>query len=142
MPAFKAFIDTNVLIYLLSDDLIKADHAEALLREGGIISVQVLNEIANVARRKLAMSWSEIKEIVELVTFVCPVKPLTLETHERGCLVAERYGLGVYDAMIVASALLSGCEVLYSEDMQNGMLIDRHLRIRNPFVSEALKLTH
>ncbi len=133
MPATKSFIDTNVLIYLLSEDSVKADCAEAVLQEGGIISVQVLNELTNVARRKLAMSWPEIEEMLELVTSVCPVNPLTIETHERGRLVAERYGFGVYDAMIIASALLDGCEILYSEDMQNGMLIDQQVRILNPF---------
>ena len=67
---------------------------------------------------------------------MCPVEPLTLETHARGRLVAERYGLSVYDAMIVASALLAECDILYSEDMQDGLLIDQRLRIRNPFVPE------
>jgi predicted nucleic acid-binding protein len=113
----------------------KADHAEALLRKGGIISMQVLNEVTNVARRKLAISWTEINEIVELIKSVCPVEPLTLETHDRGRLVAERYGLGLYDAMVVAAALLSGCEILYSDDIQNGLLRDQQLGIRNPFTA-------
>jgi predicted nucleic acid-binding protein len=55
--------------------------------------------------------------------------------HERGRLVAQRYGLSVYDAMIVAAALESGCETLFSEDMQNGLLVDQQLRIRNPFAA-------
>ena len=59
MPDPKVFIDTNILLYLLSVDNDKADRAEMILRTGGLISVQVLNEMANVARRKLAMSWME-----------------------------------------------------------------------------------
>lgn len=133
MPGPRAFIDTNVLLYLLSTDAGKADRAEAILQTGGLISVQVLNEMANVALRKLAMPWEEINEVLSLIRAVCRVEPLTLETHDRGRHVAERYGLNVYDAMIAASALLGECEILYSEDMQHGLLIDDQLRIRNPF---------
>ena len=133
MPGSRAFIDTNVLLYLLSTDADKADRAEAILQTGGLISVQVLNEMANVALRKLAMPWEEINELLSLIRAVCHVEPLTVETHDKGRHVAERYKLSVYDAMIAASALLGECEILYSEDMQHGLLIDGQLRIRNPF---------
>lgn len=133
MPGAKAFIDTSVLLYLLSSDGEKANRAETILRAGGLISVQVLNEITNVARRKLAMPWVEINELLMLIRLVCPAEPLTIETHDKGRLVAERYGISVCDAMIVASALLAGCETLYSEDMQDGLLIDHQLRVCNPF---------
>lgn len=133
MPEAKAFIDTNVLLYLLSADTEKADRAEAVVQAGGLISVQVLNEMTNVARRKLDMSWLEIKEILTLIRSVCSTESLTIETHDKGRLIAERYGLSVYDAMIVAAALLAGCKTLYSEDMHDGLLIDQQLRICNPF---------
>ena len=126
MPNYKAFIDTNILLYLLSADADKADRAELIVRKGGLISVQVLNEMANVARRKLAMPWREINELLALIRSVCSVEPLTIETHDRGRRVAERYKLSVYDAMIVAAALIAGCETLHSEDMQDGLLIDNH----------------
>ena len=81
------------------------------------------------------MSWVEINEMLALIRPICPTEPLTIETHDRGRLVAERYGLSVYDAMIVAAALLAGCKTLYSEDMQDGLLIDHQLHICNPFTS-------
>jgi len=133
MSEVKAFIDTNVLLYLMSADTEKADRAEVILRNGGLISVQVLNELTNVARRKLAMSWPDINEFVTLIQAVCPVESLTLETHDRGRQLAERYRLSVYDAMILSSALIAGCDILYSEDMQNGLLIDQQVQIQNPF---------
>jgi predicted nucleic acid-binding protein len=133
MPEPKAFIDSNVLIYLLSADTGKADQAEIILRKGGLISVQVLNEIANVALRKLGMSWEEINEVLSLIRMLCPIEPLTIETHDKGLFLAERYRLSVYDAMIVAAALNGGCDTLYSEDMQDGLLIDNQLRICTPF---------
>ncbi len=130
MPA--SFFDTNVLIYLASADATKADRAEALLAEGGCISVQVLNEFANVARRKLHMSWSEVRTLLTSLQALLTVRPLTVETHESGLALAERHGLSIYDAMIVAAALEADCEVLWSEDLQDGLRIGR-LSISNPF---------
>jgi predicted nucleic acid-binding protein len=138
MPDPKVFIDTNVLLYLLSADPERADRAEEVLRAGGVTGVQVLNEMTSVARRKLSMPWVEINEMLALIKSLCPIVPMTIETHDRGRLVAERYGMSVYDAMIVAAALLAGCETLYSEDMQDGLLIERQLRISNPFAIRAL----
>jgi predicted nucleic acid-binding protein len=135
MPETKVFIDTNILLCLLSEDSNKADRAETIVRAGGTISVQVLNELANVTHRKLAMSWMEINELLSLIQSLCSIEPLTIETHDMGILIAERYMLSVYDAMIVAAAFLGGCETLYSEDMQDGLLIDNQLRIRNPFTT-------
>jgi predicted nucleic acid-binding protein len=106
MSATKPFFDTNVLLYLLSGDTAKADRAEALLAQGGILSVQVLNEFAAVASRKLGLSYPEIREVLAPIRTICTVEPVTLETHERGLQIAERYGFRLYDAMIIAAALL------------------------------------
>jgi len=133
MPAPEPFIDTNILVYLLSEDDFRADRAEEILRAGGRISVQVLNELANVARRKLNMSWEDITEVLTLVRLVCPADSLTPETHETAMAVAKRYGLSVYDSMIVSAALIGNCEILYSEDMHDGRIIEEKLQIQNPF---------
>ena len=133
MSAGEDFFDTNVLLYLLSADAAKADRAEALLAGGGTVSVQVLNEFAAVASRKLRMPWTEIREVLAQLRAVCTVAPMNLETHEAALRLAERYGLSIYDALIVAAALQAGCKTLHSEDMQHGQVIDRKLSIRNPF---------
>ena len=132
MPAAN-FVDTNVLIYILSGDVAKADRAEKLLLQGAVISVQVLNEFANVARRKIGMQWPELQETLAGIRRVCRVEPLTLDVHEAGLFLAERYGITVYDAMIVSSALAAGCPTLYSEDFQHGLRVEKKLTIRNPF---------
>ena len=126
------FADTNVILYLL-DDGPKADRAEEILARGPRISVQVLNEALTNGRRKAGLSWDEIADFLGAVQAVCAVEPLTLRTHETGRALAERYRLSVYDAMIVAAALLAGCTTLWSEDMQDGLLIENRLRIANPF---------
>ncbi len=134
MDSFYFVKGRQTLLYLLSADAEKADRAESIVREGGLISVQVLNEITNAARRKSAMPWKEINEFLFLIRSVCPVEPLTIETHDTGRYVAGRYQLNLYDAMMVAAALLSECDILYSEDMQDGLIIDGRLQIQNPFL--------
>ncbi|NEV60641.1 PIN domain-containing protein [Thiorhodococcus minor] len=136
MSTSRAFFDTNVLLYLLSEETSKADRAEAVLADGGTISVQVLNEFASVASRKLGLSWAEIREVLGTIRQLCSIEPLLLATHERGLAISERYGLSIYDALIVASALNAGCNLLLTEDLQNGQRIDETLEIRNPFASE------
>lgn len=129
----RPFVDTNVLLYLLSDDTAKADRAEAMLAGRIVISVQVLNEFANVARRKLCFDWSQVEQTLLDIRRFAKVHPLTLETHERGIALAKRYQLSVCDAMIAAAALEAGCEMLASEDFSAGQRIEGRLTIRNPF---------
>jgi len=128
-----SFFDTNVLVYLASGNHAKADRAEQLIAGGGRISVQVLNELANVARRKMRLSWRETTTLLETVRALVSVEPVTVETHALGLALAERYGLSIFDAMIAASARLSGCATLWTEDMQHGMTLDGGLAISNPF---------
>ena len=135
MPAADTFFDTNVLLYLLSEDAAKADRAEECIGNGGVISVQVLNEFAAVASRKLGMSWGEIREVLTPIRALCALEPLTVEAHDLGLQIAQGYGLSFYDAMIVASALRAGCSTLYSEDLQDGQVIEKRLTICNPFAS-------
>jgi predicted nucleic acid-binding protein len=127
------FFDTNVLVYLASGDPGKADRAERVIGAGGAVSVQVLNELANVARRKMQMSWTETHAFLNMVRNVLTVHALTVETHEIGLRLAEKYRLSIYDAMIAASALQAGCDTLWSEDMKHGLAVDGILRILNPF---------
>jgi predicted nucleic acid-binding protein len=133
MPA--SFFDTNVLVYLASGDAAKADQAEAAVAAGGVVSVQVLNELANAARRKMQMSWADTHAFLDTLRGLLTVHPLTIEIHESGLRLAERYGFSLYDAMIAAAALQAGCDTLLSEDMHDGLTLDEGLRIANPFVA-------
>ena len=108
--------------------------AEACLGKGGVISVQVLNEFASVANRKLAMGWDEITNVLQDIRSLCEVVPLSVQSHDTGLGLASRYGFSLYDAMIVASALESGCSTLLSEDFQDGLQVEGKLTIRNPFI--------
>ncbi len=128
------FVDTNVLIYLLSTDVAKAERAEALLHGRIVISIQVLNEFANVARRKLRLEWPEIATLLKDIRHFANVRNLTLDVHEAGLKLCERYQLSFHDAMIAASALDAGCTALMSEDFSNGQCFEQRLSVCNPFI--------
>lgn len=129
----RPFVDTNVLLYLISADAAKATLVEPLLAGRIIVSVQVLNEFANVARRKHALPWPVLTEVLTDILHFAEVRPLTLDIHLRGRALAERYGFSVYDALIVAAALEADCDTLLSEDLQHGQRVEKVLTIRNPF---------
>ena len=135
MSAVDAFFDTSVLLYLLAKDAAKADRVEELLAARGTISVQVLNEFAAVSLRKLRMPLPEVKEILDTVRVVCDVVPVTVETHDRALAIVARYGFSLHDSLLIAAALIAGSRRLYSENLQHGQLIDRQLRVVNPFVA-------
>jgi predicted nucleic acid-binding protein len=127
------FLDSNVLVYAFTADP-RAAAAQVLLESGCIISVQGLNEFANVAKRKLGMTWKEVRDALAAVRTVCPaILSIDVETHVEALHVAERYGFAIFDALMIASALQAGSKTLWSEDMQDGMVIDGRLRISNPF---------
>lgn len=132
--AANAFFDTTVLVYILKEGDEKSAIADQLLASGGVLSVQVLNEFANVARRKLGMNWNEIEEALANIRDLCsPPSPLTIETHAAALKLAKRYGFQIYDSLILASALENRCGILYSEDLQHGQKIDS-LTVQNPFL--------
>jgi predicted nucleic acid-binding protein len=134
MSGAEAFFDTSVLLYLLVGDGDKADRVEQLLLRRGAISVQVLNEFAAVALRKRALSPGELRGFLENTRELCNTHPLTVEIHEHGLDILQRYGYSLYDSMIVAAALQAGCRTLYSEDLQHGQVIEKKLRVINPFL--------
>jgi len=130
----KCFFDTNILLYLLSGDSDQATCVEAIVSKGGVISVQVLNEFASVASRKLGMTYAEIREYLVTIRAICDVQPLTVEIHLLGLDIANRYGFSFYDSLIVGAALLADCSTLYSEDIQYDQEIENRMVIANPFL--------
>jgi predicted nucleic acid-binding protein len=134
----RAFFDTNVLVYIVGHKDERTAKAEALVANGGVVSVQVLNELASVSHRKLGMSWEEIGGALAAIRDLCPSPiPLTLDTHGAGLRIAAKYGFHFYDALIAAAALEAQCTTLYSEDFQDGQLLEGRLTVRNPFVRET-----
>lgn len=128
----KRFFDTNILVYAFLDTD-RRDLALDLLAEGGIISVQVLNEFTNVARKKWQRDWAEIAAALEVIRqHFNPIVPVTLQTHQSALELARGDGLSLYDALIIAAAIEAGCDVLVSEDLQHGRRFGK-LVVKNPF---------
>lgn len=127
------FADSNVLLYLAGPDDRRALQAHRLVDEGLTISVQVLNEIANVMVRKWKHPWPRVTDFLATVRSQTLVVPLDESVHEKGLYIAIRYKLAIYDSMIVAAALLANCDTLYTEDMHPGLVIENRLRVVNPF---------
>lgn len=128
-------LDTNVLVYAFENDAGKAMAAERLLAGKPFISVQALNELVNVLRRKQALSWSEVAEVVEAVSALCRVVDLTMEVHRIALRLVRRYSLGWWDALQLAAALDAGAQQFMTEDMQAGLLVEGQLRVVNPFAA-------
>jgi predicted nucleic acid-binding protein len=127
------FFDTNILVYAQQAGT-KADRANELLSQGGFISVQVLNELANVLRKKFNRDWSDVEAVLgDVCDALEEPLPLTLATHRAAIQIARDHGLSFYDATIVASALEAGCSVLASEDLQADRAFGA-LTIKNPFL--------
>ncbi len=133
MPA-SPFLDTKVLIYSVAGTDARSEIAEARLAAGGVVSVQVFNEFAATARRKLGMSWHDIAEALDAMRILCPSpRAISMETHDAAVKIARTHGFHLYGALVIASALAADCETLYTEDLQDGQVIEERLTIRNPF---------
>ena len=133
----RPFFDTNVVVYAFGKHDPRGQVAETLIAAGGALSIQILNEFVSVARRKLGRSWEDVRRALTILRILCPDPvPLTLETHEAALRIAEKHGYGIYDALVIASALEAGCATLYSEDLHDGQTFDGQLTIRNPFTRQ------
>jgi len=131
----KAFVDSNIFLYLYSEDeKTKQDIAEKIITTGQpIVSTQVINEISNVLHKKFHKSFSTIQQILEELLPYITVKPVDLSTIQNAFTLADKYKYAYFDSLILSSALEQHCEVLYSEDMRDQQIIEKKIKIINPF---------
>jgi predicted nucleic acid-binding protein len=134
MPG-SAFLDSNILIYAVGQDESRRAIAEGLIVQGAVVSAQVLAETASVLGRKLHLPVPSVERILASITARVRCESVTAETVLAAVRLTARLGYSHYDSQIIVAALASKCEVLYSEDMQHGQLIDGTLTIVNPFAS-------
>lgn len=127
------FLDTNIIIYSVGNDDSKRKTSIKLISQSPTLSVQVLNETANTLLRKFKMPVQDVRTITKTLAKECKIEPLTENTHFLALDIKDRYQFSLYDSLIIASALTAKCNVLYSEDMQNGQIIHGQLQIINPF---------
>ena len=130
-------IDSNVLLSaftIAQDDDPRPAIALSRLSEGGVVSVQALNEFVRVGRGKLRMEWEQVDESLGIIRQLCRrVQPVALSTHDIARSLARRYRLAVFDAVMIAAGLEAGCTTMLSEDMHHGLVVDGRLTILDPF---------
>ncbi|KHD07488.1 hypothetical protein PN36_00720 [Candidatus Thiomargarita nelsonii] len=131
------FMDTNVVIYSLSNIVAKKKRAiELLSTKKAVISTQIISESVNVMSRKLKYDYSQIRRLTDKFVEKTTLHPITHDTIRMAFSIAEKYGYAYYDSQVIASALEHDCAILYSEDFQHEQLIENRLKIVNPFVKE------
>ena len=138
MNAVRAFLDTNIFVYLYSEtELNKSARVSSVISAyQRIVSTQVLNEFCNVCLRKMNFPVQFVKRAVEEICEMCELCEVNDLTIVKALDVHERYGYAYYDSLIIASALEHGCKYLLSEDMADGQVIEGQLAIKNVFVNE------
>ena len=131
----KFFADSNIVLYTIGKDPRKAEIARGILARRPVISTQVVNESINVCLRKLSFSREQAYAFGRLVMDRTEVLAVDEPTLDKAAALAIRYQLSHWDALIIAAALLGGCDTLYSEDLQHGQLFEDGLRVVNPFIA-------
>ena len=132
----RAFLDTNVLVYLHSeDDAGKRDSARNLLNNYECLtSLQTFNELSNVWFRKFNLDSTIIEEHLDNIELVCDdILSINRATINSALALKDRYGFSYYDSLMLASALEGDCNVIFTEDMNDGQVINNSLTIKNPF---------
>lgn len=129
----KVFIDSNVILYLFSNIKLKKQLAKKIVKENPMISVQVLSEVSNVLYEKFKTDPASIITIINRLSDICRIKNISLKTITSALEIVQKYKYSYYDSLIISSAVENQCAVLYSEDMSDGQIIEKKLKIVNPF---------
>jgi len=140
MNAGRAFLDTNIFIYLYSNtELNKSERVSSVISVyQRIVSTQVLNEFCNVCIRKMNYPVPFVKRAIEEICEMCEFFEVNDLTIVKALDVHEKYRYAYYDSLIIASALEHECQYLLSEDMSDGQVIEERLTIRNIFADGYL----
>jgi predicted nucleic acid-binding protein len=142
MTANTSFIDTNVWLYRLFDhkkiEVAERDRKRNIAisitsNEGIIISTQVVNEVSANLLKKAAFNEEQIKAVIQSLYRRCTVVEFNLNIFESASDIRSRYNFSFWDGLIVACALSARASILYSEDMQDGLIVAGQLEIVNPF---------
>lgn len=129
-------LDSNILVYNHSLDCInKRIIARDFFKENPVVSSQVISEYLNVMRRSFKMQKQELIYLYSLWLEKCSIQPVVLSTIKLAQSIVDRYDFQIFDGIIIAAALEADCDILYSEDMQHGQVIENKLELVNPFIN-------
>ena len=142
MRVVKSFVDTNILVYAhTASEPIKQEIALKSMRGSlSVISTQVIKEFANVLLKQKDIDYQLIQEAINDIIDAADVISEDLDMIFASFDIHKRYKYSFYDCLIIAAAMAAKCQVLLSEDMQHGQIIDGKLRIVNPFNEEKIDI--
>ena len=131
----KIFIDTNILLYAYSTEKNKQEIAQNIINTNNniYISKQVINETINILIKKFKLNIKDIINVVKKKKKEFIILDFDIQTQLNALKLKQNYNLQFYDALIVSTALKNSCTILYSEDMQDKLVIEKKLKIINPF---------
>ena len=131
----KIFIDTNILLYAYSTEKNKQEIAQNIINTNNniYISKQVINETINILIKKFKLNIKDIINVVKELEKEFIILDFDIQIQLNALKLKQNYNLQFYDALIVSTALENSCTILYSEDMQDKLVIEKKLKIINPF---------
>jgi len=131
----KIFLDTNIFVYTQSSVETRKQNISTEIIESYDChtSTQVLSEVSNVLTKKLNMPIHEVKQIISAINANCTISVVDYNTVQKALDLKERYAYSYYDSLILAAAIESSCQKIFSEDMSNKQIIEDTLEILNPF---------
>jgi len=132
MTGKKVFLDSNITVYLLEKNPERRELVASYIGKGYLISTQVISENVNVCIKKLKMEKEESFNHGSFLMEAFAMTYITDETIKQAFSISLKYGFSYWDCLILSSAIENDCDEVYSEDMQDGQVIEK-LRIVNPF---------
>lgn len=132
----KVFLDTNVFVYTQSatEQRKREISLDVIYKYDCYVSTQVLSEVCNVLTKKLKMKVDDVKEIISSINDNCNVQVVTYQTVAKALDLKDRFGFSYYDSLILSSALESECRCVFTEDLNDGQVIEGSLKIENIFI--------
>jgi predicted nucleic acid-binding protein len=128
-------VDSNILIYAFgSQNEEKKKLAKLILSDCKAMSIQTVNESVFILQKKFNYTMIELGDVIQFFKENFQIRDLGFNILEKGMDIMRNYKYGFWDSMMLASALINNCEVIYSEDMQHNQIIEDKLKIVNPFV--------
>lgn len=134
MTLTNAFLDSNIILYLLDAHTEKSVTAEKLIRQNPHINAQVLVEVGNVCNKKYKWTKHQVCDFWYDLMSDCQVSSISEHILAEAIYLTEKYDFQLFDAIIVSGALEAGCNVLYSEDMHHQLVVEGQLTIINPLL--------
>jgi predicted nucleic acid-binding protein len=135
----KVFVDTNLLVYFISDEKKKKLQARDVLfsNDNVYVSSQVISEFVSVCFSKKLLKAEEITSLTEHFLEAFSFAPVEESTIKRALQIKKKTHYSFWDSLIVASARENDCSILFTEDLQGGQIIDGKLTIIDPFSMRA-----